>query len=110
MDEIQKVLVKAGRKDLAQKYYLKVANIVTKEQLLNGLMHGKYYATKLTLAPDAQTSEVAEKVAMILYQSTPEYEGEQKSGILDSIGDQLHDLGFEFDIISKALKIFKKRI
>jgi hypothetical protein len=25
MDEIQKVLVKAGRKDLAQKYYLKVA-------------------------------------------------------------------------------------
>jgi len=25
MDEIQKVLVKAGRKDLAQKYYLRVA-------------------------------------------------------------------------------------
>jgi len=25
MDEIQKVLVKAGRKDLAQKYYLKIA-------------------------------------------------------------------------------------
>jgi hypothetical protein len=29
MDEIQKVLVKAGRKDLAQKYYLKVAQIQT---------------------------------------------------------------------------------
>ena len=27
MDNIQKVLVKAGRKDLAQKYYLKVATI-----------------------------------------------------------------------------------
>jgi hypothetical protein len=25
MDEIQKVLIKAGRKDLAQKYYLKIA-------------------------------------------------------------------------------------
>jgi len=25
MDEIQKILVKAGRKDLAQKYYVKVA-------------------------------------------------------------------------------------
>jgi hypothetical protein len=30
MDEIQKVLVKAGRKDLAHKYYLKVAGL-TKE-------------------------------------------------------------------------------
>jgi len=27
MDEIQKVLVKAGRKDLAQKYYLKVTSL-----------------------------------------------------------------------------------
>lgn len=31
MDEIQKVLVKAGRKDLAQKYYEKVAGKVAAE-------------------------------------------------------------------------------
>lgn len=34
MDEIQKVLVKAGRKDLAQKYYKKVAQKNNEEGLV----------------------------------------------------------------------------
>ena len=36
MDEIQKILIEAGRKDLAQKYYLKIASI-KKESSLKGM-------------------------------------------------------------------------
>ena len=35
MDEIQKVLVKAGRKDLARDYYHKITAIPTRMQLDN---------------------------------------------------------------------------
>lgn len=38
MDDIQKVLIKAGRKDLAQKYYEKVA--VSKQDMINKIREG----------------------------------------------------------------------
>ena len=41
MDQIQKTLIKMGRKDLAQQYYLKVTNTDKKEMLTKEVMKWK---------------------------------------------------------------------
>jgi hypothetical protein len=51
MDSIQKVLVNAGRKDLAQKYYLKIAKEFPSEKALNDYLrdHPKSDKSKHTV-------------------------------------------------------------
>ena len=60
MDEIQKELIKAGRKDLAQKYYEKVAGNFKKViQLSDGLKLVVEYKTKYNSPPGNYSKELS---------------------------------------------------
>ena len=58
MDEIQKVLIKAGRKDLAQEYYKKIANLAEK---LTGAARKKATVSQINEARKLLTSWIKQK-------------------------------------------------
>ena len=73
MDEIQKVLIKIGRKDLAQKYYLKISDSIPDEKI-------KIYFSKKILP------EIKDKSLQNIIRETVFYFGKiQWRNVLDSI-------------------------
>jgi len=103
MDEIQKVLIKAGRKDLAQKYYEKVArtyasikqdlNLKVCPKIKEKLQSSIFKVTKVEINPQSRTNE-EHIVAYIHFLTDKDLEAQSVSDAVKKLSISEYPEGF----------------